>query len=283
VTTRPFTLVFAGGGARGYAHVGALRALQHLGFAPAGVVGVSMGAVVAATYALREDWYEALLSIDLSAFPDPTSRRASAGKRSPGIRRALNYAHTAWNMVTGWGAPDDAADAGRVVLDQLLGSQGLEEGRIPVVVCATDLRSGSRVELSSGRAATAVYASAALAGILPPVEQDDRVLVDGVYADVAPVDLARAMGAPVVIAIDPGQTSGAVSITNGLQAVMRAMEICHHTHAHLRMAQADLALRPEFGRFIDVLDFRSRRECVAAGVRVVKANRKSLERILRSD
>jgi len=102
----------------------------------------------------------------------------------------------------------------------------------------------------------------------------------GVYADDAPVDLARKMGAPVVIAVDPSQGAGAVSITNGLQAVMRAMEICHLVHAHLRTESADLVLRPEFREFIDVLDFDARRDCVAAGIRAVRAHRNELARIL---
>ncbi len=273
-------MVLAGGGARGYAHLGVLRALQHLGFAPAGLVGVSMGAVVAATYALREDWYEALLSADLSGFPQPNRQPSSRGEQPPAIRRALDHAHTAWNMVTGWGAPAHVGEAGRAFLTGLLGSKELGEGRIPVVVCATDLHSGARIPFRSGSAAAAVYASSALAGILPPAVEGDRVLVDGTYADVAPVDLARSMGCPVVIAVDPGQVPGAGPITNGLQAVMRSVEICHHGHAHARLSEADLVLRPPFARYIDVLEFEARRECVAAGVAAVRARRHDLERTL---
>jgi len=256
-----------------------LRALQHLGFAPAGLVGVSMGAVVAATYALREDWYEALLSADLSGFPQP-NRQPSFGERPPAIRRALDYAHTAWNMVTGWGAPAQVEEAGRAFLTGLLGSKELGEGRIPVVVCATDLHSGARIPFSSGSAADAVYASSALAGILPPAVEGDRVLVDGTYADIAPVDLARSMGWPVVIAVDPGQVPGAGPITNGMQAMLRAAEICHYGHAHLRLLEADIVLHPRFARFIDVLEFEARRECVAAGIESVRAGRNDIERML---
>ncbi|MEQ1854907.1 MAG: patatin-like phospholipase family protein [Longimicrobiales bacterium] len=278
--TRPFALVLAGGGARGYAHLGVLRSLQHMGLAPAGLVGVSMGAVVAATYALREDWYEALLSADLGGFPHPNPRQPSSQERPPAIRQVLDYAHTAWNMVTGWGAPSEMAEAGRAFLTELLGSKQLEEGRIPVIVCATDLGSGARIPFSSGPAAAAVYASSALAGILPPAVEGDRVLVDGTYADIAPVDLARSMGWPVVIAVDPGQVSGAGPITNGLQAVLRAVEICHHGHAYRRLREADLVLQPHFARVIDVLEFGARRECVAAGIEVVRARRYDIERTL---
>jgi NTE family protein len=61
---------------------------------------------------------------------------------------------------------------------------------------------------------------------------------------------------------------------------MRAVEICHHSHAHLRLQEADLILRPGFRRFIDVLDFTSGRECVAAGMRAVRAEARAIEALL---
>ena len=280
-STSAFTLVLAGGGARGYAHVGVLRALERRGLAPSGIVGVSMGAIVAATYALRDDWYEVLLEVDLATLPQPGAFRGAEGARPPMLRRALDYAQAAWSMVSGWGAPDEVAATGREAIAMLVGSSNLDDGRIPVVVCATDLRSGARVAFRDGPAADAVYASSALAGVLPPFNEGDRVLADGAYADIAPVDLARELGPEVVIAVNPGQVTGAGAITNGLQAVMRAFEICHHTHAHLRLEQADLILQPGFRRFIDVLDFASGRECVAAGMRAVRAQEPAIRALLR--
>jgi len=74
--TRPFGIVLAGGGARGFAHVSVLRALEHDGLVPSVVVGVSMGAVVGVTYATRDDWYDALLSVDIAE----SSRAGSEGR-----------------------------------------------------------------------------------------------------------------------------------------------------------------------------------------------------------
>jgi NTE family protein len=85
-----------------------------------------------------------------------------------------------------------------------------------------------------------------------------------------------------VIAVDPSQPAGTGSIGNGLQAVMRAMEICHLTHAHLRIETADVVLRPVFDRFVDVLDFGARRHCVAAGWAAARAQRPQLKRALLS-
>lgn len=277
---RPFSLVLAGGGARGYAHAGVLRALEHMGLEPTGLVGVSMGAIVAATYVLRDDWYEALLAVDLDGSVEAGQGLRHGRAPEGGIRRVWSYAHATWNLITGWGAPDDVAEADRAALETLLGSARLEEGRVPVTVCATDLRSGVRVEFSSGPAVPAVYASSALAGVLKPMEHEGRLLADGAYTDVAPVDLARRM-APVVAVVDPSQGAGAEALTNGLRVVMRAMEICHLTHAHLRVEAADIVVRPDFGGYVDVLDFGARRECVAAGAKAVRARKTELEQALR--
>lgn len=278
---RSFALVLAGGGARGYAHVGVLSALAEEGLAPAGIVGVSMGAVVATTYALRDDWLEALLEIDTSGFPHPP--HGGGEDEVPLVRRAVEYVHAAWSMVRGWGAPSSAVEAGRAVLADLLGGADLRAGRVPVAVCATDLRTGARVTIRQGPAHEAVYASAALAGVLPPLRHGEYLLADGAYADIAPIDVAADMGADVVIAVDPGQEEAVDRIGNGLHCVMRAMEICHRRHAELRMREADLVLRPRFGRGIDVLDFDARLECVAAGRNAVMATRGELRALLRPE
>ncbi|GMV05188.1 MAG: hypothetical protein AMXMBFR53_14670 [Gemmatimonadota bacterium] len=275
-----FTLVLAGGGARGYAHVGVLRALEAEELSPSAIVGVSMGALVGTAFSLREDWIEAVMSIDTSRFPRPRDAAGGHGEGHGRLRTALGRVHAAWSMLTGWGAPDEAVEAGKAMLDTLFGDRDLGRGRIPVVVCATDLLAGSRVEIHSGLAREAVYASCALAGILPPAEIDGRVLVDGVYADVAPIDVGRGMKPDVVIAVDPGQPMVASEIKNGAQAVLRAMEICHRKHAEMRIGDADLVIRPEFGRYIDTLDFDARRACVAAGLKAARKGMPGIKRLL---
>lgn len=281
---RPFTLVLSGGGARGFAHVGVLRVLEAFGLRPSAVVGISMGAVVAATYALREDWYSALLAMDTSAFPRPF--RAEPGKRPvvrERVRRLLGYQRAIRGMALGWGIGERALPAGARLLRTLTRGQNLESARIPVAVCATELRTGSRVVLRSGSASQAVYASSALAGILPPLRRDGQLLCDGAYSDIAPIDVARSFGHNVVVAVDAGQSLASTEIRNGFQALTRAVEICQMNHAHVRFEEADLVLRPEFGRTIDTFDFDARRVSVAAGMKAVLRNRTELRHLLGAD
>ena len=277
---RPFAMVLAGGGARGFAHVGVLRTMEDMGLRPSALVGVSMGAIVSTTYATRTDWYEALMGMDTSGFPQPSHADDNAQGR-PTLTRAVQYVHTAWNMITGWGAPASAVDAGHAVLRTLLGEARLEDGRVSVAVCATDLTTGRRVTLREGKATDAVYASAALAGVLPPLPLDGHLLADGAYSDIAPIDVARAFGHSAVIVVDPGQPSGVAQVGNGLQSLMRAMEICHLRHAELRVQAADLVIRPFFPRPIDILDFSARDECARAGVEAVGRQRSDILQVLR--
>lgn len=276
-----FTLVLASGGARGYAHAGVLRALEVEGLRPSAIVGVSMGAVIGTTYALRHDWYETMLGVDTSPFPSrlPTTEEweGSSWQRLSAIG---TYARLAYESTVGWGIGKRSFTHTTSTLRTLTKDRELEEGRIPVAVCATNLQTGSREILRSGPAAEAAYASAAIPGIFPPGRRGDQLLVDGAYADVAPVDVARTFDPPRVIAVDPTQALAPRQVENGFQAMLRAVEICQMRHADLRFDDADLVLRPPFRRTIDTLEFDARRECVAAGMRAVRQSRDALHELV---
>lgn len=179
--------MLAGGGARGFAHLGVLRALEAAGYRPAALVGVSMGAVVSVGYGLRPDWYPALLAMDTGAFPAPMptdeQQRASRGQRWRARWLGLRLVYRA---LTGWGVGVAARPAGIRALHTLTMGRALEDTRLPLAVCATDLRGGRRHVMRTGNASDALYASVALAGILPPLERDGLLLADGAYADLAP-------------------------------------------------------------------------------------------------
>ena len=281
---RSFTLILGGGGARGLAHAGVLRALERRGWTPSAIVGVSMGAVVGAAYALRADWFEALLDLEATAFPSPVRPPVrSPSPRPSKFERLVSGARTVWDLGRGWGGGADTLEAFRVALHSLLGGMDLAEGRVPVAVSATDLLSGDRVVIRSGPAAEAVYASSALAGLVPPEPRGPWLLADGAYTDICPIDVAKDYGNDVIVAVNPGRSKVVETIQSGLEAIVRATEICYLHHATLRFDEADVVLIPRFRRAIDTLDFTARRECVAAGIRAVRQDGRALDRVLCPD
>lgn len=271
-------IVLSGGGARGFAHVGVLRALNHLGIYPDVIVGVSMGAAVGATYALNEDWYDALIDMDTSGFPPMPDFSM------PGMINYIKNLRVAQRVISGmyfgWGVGQPTVEWGRAILSKLTLDQHLDAGRIPVYATATDIVTGERVVFESGLATDALYASAALAGILPPAEIDGRTLVDGGYCDLAPVDVARQDGADVVIVVDAATNLVANKPANGLQAMIRAIEICQNEHTHLRSKKADLVIHPVIDPPVGVLEFRHKRRCAAAGARAVLNARTDIHRLV---
>jgi len=170
-------LALGGGSARGWAHIGVIRALESAGVRPDVVAGTSIGALVGAAYAAGEldrleRWVLELGVADVIGFMDPSF---------------------------GGGAfkGDRLIDFFRHALDRPIETLGLAFGAV-----ATSLNTGAEIWLRSGSMLEAVRASIALPGIFTPVRREGMFLVDGGLVNPVPVSLARAMGADVVIAVD---------------------------------------------------------------------------------
>lgn len=169
---------------------------------------------------------------------------------------------------------------GKSLLRSLTQGKSLQQGDPALYVCATDILTGQRVVLNTGDAAEAVYASAAIAGMLPPLDKDPYLLVDGAYSDLAPVDVARQSGIECVIAVDPSNTNPTKIPSNGLQAMLRGIDICQYEHANLRYRLADLVIQPRFSRSIGTLDFEYKRDSIAAGAIAIRRAIPKLRHIL---
>lgn len=171
-------LALGSGSARGWSHIGVIRALREAGVHPRLIAGSSIGAFVGAAYASGDldklenwvrglEWRSVLGLLDLSF----------AGGLVKGEKLMSFFA-------------DHFVDQDFSALD------------LPLACVATDLSTGREVWLREGSVATAVRASIAIPGLLTPVDHDDRLLVDGGLVNPVPVSLCRAMGADVVIAVD---------------------------------------------------------------------------------
>ncbi len=273
-----FTLVLAGGGARGLAHAGVLRALEHYGFRPTVVVGISMGAIIGAAYALNANWYKALLETEIPRLPAvPNGQMENFLGRMQRVAVSEVALH---GLAFGWGLAPATVKKFRTILRELTLGRSLEEGTTGLSVIATDLVSGRSVELSHGDASEAVYASCALAGLLPPFQRDDFLLADGGYGDLAPIRAWARTNADPTIVVAPDRYVQAWKPRNGLEAMVRAMEVCMQGHARRLFRDADLVLCPRFSVPVYTNEFRHRRLVIAAGVRAVRKTIDCIRKLL---
>ncbi len=256
-------LVLGGGGVRGLAHVGILQGLRRCGIEPDVLVGVSMGALVAGTYAVRTDWMAALEAVDRSRLPtlsDPRDDIALARMRTL-VRNARALAPSMWT----WGR-QGYEDFGRATLADLLGEMTqFSDTRIPIAMVATDIERATRVVLKEGDLIGATLASGAIPGLARPVVLDGRTYIDGGFSDPAPVDVARDLGADIVIAVHVGQHIASFDADNWAMTLLRGLEISQRAFADERLSHADLVLRPDFGERVNVLDFSAIDDVVRSG------------------
>jgi NTE family protein len=173
-------LALGSGSARGWAHVGVIRALEQTGIRPDVVCGTSVGSLVGAAYAAGEldrfeQWLLAMRLKDVVGFMDVSL----SGGMLKG-ERVMEFFRR--NFV----------------------DRPIEELATPFAAVATALYTGAEVWLREGSTVDAVRASIALPALFTPVLRDGATLVDGGLVNPVPVSLARAMGADIVIAVDLG-------------------------------------------------------------------------------
>jgi NTE family protein len=171
-------LVLGSGSARGWAHIGVIRALQDAGIEPDIVCGTSIGSLVGAAYAADK-------LDDLEVWVKSLTWKTVVG--------LLDFTITA-GLIKGIRLIDFfRAHFADIEIPQLAK---------PFACVATELGTGREVWLREGLVLDAIRASIALPGLFTPIHRDNRLLVDGGLVNPVPVSLARAMGAEIVIAVD---------------------------------------------------------------------------------
>jgi NTE family protein len=172
-------LALGGGAARGFAHIGVIRALEAHGIVPDVIVGTSIGAVVGGCYAAKE------------------MDNLESWARTLTVRGVLGYLDIS---LSGSGLINGGHLAER--LEAGLKESRVEDLPIRFAAIATEFNTGHEIWLTRGRLSDALRASYSLPGIFPPVLIGGRWLVDGALVNPVPVSAARALGARLVIAVN---------------------------------------------------------------------------------
>ncbi len=173
-------LALGAGGARGWCHIGVIRALAGMGIVPDVIAGTSMGALVGSAAA--------------GGALDALEAWARAQTRTRYIGR-LDVRLTGGGIVGG-------AEIGAVI-GSLPMAQAIEALSVPFAAVACDITTGDEVWLREGPVADAVRASVAMPGVIAAYRHMGRWMIDGGVVNPIPVSVARALGADVVIAVNP--------------------------------------------------------------------------------
>lgn len=275
-------VALSGGGAKGAAHIGVLKALEEAGIPIDYVAGTSMGAVIGGLYAAgytpdqldslvrRQDW-ELLLSDQparkkqnltereyarqyLVALPLIRTRKPEVG----GLVRGQNLAALLASLTIGY---HDSIDFDRLPT--------------PFACVATNIVDGKEVDFRSGTLATAIRASMAIPGVFTPVRQRGMILVDGGLVNNYPVDLARRMGADIVIGVTVQNDLPTFDRINNLPEILTQIatvscrakyeENLRDTDLHLRVPASDFTMMDFRPEAIDSLIKRGRETTLAHG------------------
>ncbi len=254
-------LALGGGGGRGSAHIGVLAEFERLGLRPALITGASIGGMLGALYAAGldaaglADFFRQLQVDKLYSLPGGSFSLANNSKLAR-------------------------------LLEQTIGRITFSDLKIPLAVTATDIRRHKLVVLDEGDLISAVLATSALPVVLPPVERNGLVLVDGGLLNNVPFDVAYARGATYVIAVDltnaaPYATNKAqmplstgrftrvlrwTQLYGAWQVLNAVMDIITEQSLQMRLAltRPDVLIQP-FIDTIGILDFHRLEEGVAAG------------------
>ncbi|MFQ5435761.1 MAG: patatin-like phospholipase family protein [Anaerolineae bacterium] len=259
-------LALGGGGARGAAHIGVCVELTRLGIQPHLITGTSIGGMVGAL------WAAGLTADEMTDF----FTRLNLGQMYglPGSMPALTSNAKIEKLLIG-----------------TLGHLTFADLSTPLAVVTTDLISRQSVVLDEGDLISAVLATIAIPIVLPPVERDGQMLVDGGLLNNTPFDIARARGATAVIAVDLshsapyGTPTAAAPPPAGIVAKALALTQRRRTwqimsavadiitaqsfNARLAISQPDVLLRPYLGT-IGLFDFHRWQEGIEAGCTAVR-------------
>ena len=263
-----------GGGVRGLANIGVIRALRGADIVPDIVAGTSMGAIIGALYAdsgnidIVEQTIKSLLRSEefrQKAQHMPGSQEMGRGFWDKVYERAVKgyffYRFLFKESVV-------SAETFFTEMNRIVPEKHFSELKIPFACMALDLISGYPEILHSGPVRTAVSASSAVPGILPPVPIDGRMCVDGGWVEAVPVSAAKVLGAGFIIGVDVSRDISVIDyreeMKSSMDIVFRAGDITRSLMNTFRTRDADFVIHPDVGD-AEWSDFDNTGDYISAG------------------
>lgn len=238
-------LALGGGAARGFAHIGVIKALEAQGIIPDIIVGTSAGSVVGALYAAGYNGFELQqLSMQMDE-----------------------------SQVSDWSMPNRGmikGEALQVFINNAVKNRTLEKMNKVFAVVATDLNSGEMIVFRTGNTGMAVRASSSVPGIFQPVSINGHEYVDGGLVSPVPVRVARSLGADFVIAVDISDKPINNKTESSIEVMLQTFNIMGQSISRGELPEADIVIRPVTPG-ISSTDFKDRHMAVLQGEKAVAA------------
>lgn len=279
-------LVLSGGGAKGLAHIGALKVIEEAGVKIDYIGGTSMGAIVGALYAAGysakalDSIFKATNLAQLIQDDIPRSAKTFY-KKEDSERYALSLPFTRFKV-----SIPQALSGGQHVYNELVrllfhvkDIRDFSQLPIPFLCMATNVETGEEVVLDQGYLPEAVMASGALPSLFEPTEIDSTVLIDGGVVNNYPIDKIQAKGANYIIGVDVQGDLSTREALNSATAILVQINNYRTVNAMKKKAGlTDLYIKPDIGDF-SVIDFNQDKAIIARGEAAAKTKIEALQQI----
>ncbi|MGI4717184.1 MAG: patatin-like phospholipase family protein [Janthinobacterium lividum] len=242
-------LALGGGAARGFAHIGVIKALEAQGIVPEIVVGTSAGSVVGSLYASGMNGFtlqKTALAMDEATISDwalPLFGKSTGVLKGEALQNYVNKA---------------------------VGNVPMERLKIRFGAVATDLKTGKPILFNKGNTGMAVRASSAVPSVFQPVKIGANTYVDGGLVAPVPVKFTKDMGAEFVIAVNISSATEGAATASSLDVLMQTFSIMGQRLNHFELREADIVITPNLGN-MGSADFNSRNLAILAGEQAAAA------------
>ena len=250
-------LVLGSGGARGYAHIGVIEVLEKNGIHPDFIVGTSAGSIAGSIYA---------------------SGKTAQQLRDIALNMQVNDVREFNIGLQGFFDGSKVENYVNQQVDQKL----LEDMKIPMYVVATELKHGNKVIFNKGSTGQAVRASISIPSMFVPVNISGRDYVDGGLVSPVPVNVARDLGADIIIAVDILAQPIHTETSNVWGMFNQNINIMQNRLAAEELKNADIVIQPDLREKIHIFDVKGREMTMQAGAVATQQKLNRIEVLINS-
>ena len=217
-------LAFGGGGARGFALIGVIRAFEEENIKFDYIAGTSIGSIMGA-----------MLAYGLTS---EQMQEISSKLRIKDIRKS---------KIPLVPSPTDAIED---IIKNIVGDINIEDLQTPFCAVAVDMKSGCEVDITKGKLSKALAGSCAVPTVFHAVEFEDKLLFDGGLQNTIPADVLRKLGCDAVISVDINSTRGnGTGSTKYFDLIVASVDIMMKSNAIKGYLNSDLIIKPDLKRF----------------------------------